>query len=295
MSNIILRGRCFSPDEILVTQDLIAKNWASGRSAISRKICTALNWRQDNGRLKDRACRDVLCILEKKGVVKLPRSKIERRFNRCQRSLKDPTMLPPTSFRKPSEKITICDWSNVSFEMVCGNKRVRLWNYLMQNYHYQGHSVIVGKHLKYLINLNETPIACIGWGEAAWHLKDRDAWIGWTDSARRRNLKRVINNVRFLILPWTRIPNSASAILSRAVKIVARDWNMFYGIKPILLETFIDRERFAGSCYKAANWIHVGITKGFARKGYSYHNNQSLKDIYVYPLCKNASNWLSIQ
>lgn len=267
-------------------QTTIDNNWSAGRSAISRAICSSWDWRQYNGRLKDRACRDILIVLEGKELIHLPPSK--RKNTRKKESPSIKSKGPKVSFTIPETKVTICEWSNMTIEMVRWSPRDRLWNTLVETYHYKGYSVIVGRHLKYLVSVGDIPLACVGWGDAAWHIKDRDEWIGWSDDARRQNIEKVINNVRFLILPWVSINCFASSVLSRAIKLVVRDWEKYYGIKPLLAETFVERERFQGTCYKAANWIHLGITKGFGRKGYSYQNHKILKDIYVYPLNRDA-------
>jgi len=285
---LVLRGRTFNKREIRTIQKIIQENWALGRSAISRAVCESLGWRQGNGRLKDRACRDVLGKLQALELVELPASKSPKCAIKKRESRKRYPQEVSSIVQKKWPQITMCDWNSTTIEMVRWQKQEKLWNYLVDTYHYQGYSLIVGRHLKYLVYMNGVPLACIGWGDPAWHLKDRDNWIGWSDEARRRNLERIVNNVRFLVLPWVVIPNFASSLLSRAIKHVKCDWEKFYGVRPILLETFVDRERFRGTCYKAANWICIGTTKGYARKGYSYHNHQSPKDIYLYPLRRNA-------
>jgi hypothetical protein len=285
---LVLRGRTFDKSEIIAVQKIVQQKWALGRSAISRAVCESLGWRQRNGRLKDRACRDVLGRLQALDLIELPPS----RSPKCAAKKRESCPRHPQGFSSIVQKrwpeITACDWHTTTIEMVRWQKRERLWNCLVDTYHYQAYSLIVGRYLKYLVHMNETPLACIGWGDPAWHLKDRDDWIGWSDETRRQNLERIVNNVRFLVLPWVVIPNFASALLSRAIKSVERDWEKFYGIRPVLLETFVDKSRFRGTCYKAANWICIGTTKGYARKGYSYHNHQNPKDIYLYPLRRNT-------
>ena len=145
----------------------------------------------------------------------------------------------------------------------------------------------MGKSLKYIAYINGDPVACLGWGSAAWSLKPRDEWIGWTKEEKDRNLCGIVNNVRFLILPWIRIKYLASYLLGLSVKALPQDWQKSYGHPIYLLETFVEKERFAGTCYKAANWIELGETKGSAKRGgsHSYHGN--IKKIFMYPLCND--------
>lgn len=290
--DMVFRGRHFTKDEIGLIKVIIEEKWKDGKSEISREICRKLNWYQDNGRLKDRACRDVINTLEAKGQIRLPPPKNKKSNKQYPSKLIVSRNTKTPIFSVVYEDIHYCFRDSVVMEMVRWGEKEQIWNTLVRSYHYQGFSFIVGRHLKYLIKTNGIPLACIAWGEAAWHLKDRDDWIGWSDEARRANLKLVVNNVRFLILPWVKIPNFASTLIARMLKVLQQDWYTYYGVKPLLAETFIDSERFRGTCYKAANWIHVGTTKGFARKGYSYYNHQTPKYIFIYPLVKDACDEL---
>lgn len=285
-----LRGRTFIDDDIQVVKTIVKEHWTKGRSQISRLVCKSLEWYQDNGRLKERACRDALRTLEERGVLSLPptKSRSTHSATHTDHSFANDHPLSPTN----TVSIEVNDITSLSIVMVRWSEDEELWNRLIATYHYLGYTLIVGRHLKYIVYEKDIPIACLGWGDAAWHLKDRDTWIGWSKEDRQRNIKLAVNNVRFLILPWVRIPNFASFILSRGVKAMTRDWEYFYGVKPALLETFVDNRRFKGTCYRAANWIYVGSTKGYARRGYSYHNHQLPKDIYIYPLCSNVRKLL---
>lgn len=287
---IVLRGRDITFDDIDAMKAIIEENWSSGRSQISRLICKSLGWHQNNGRLKERACRDVLRSLEQMNLLKLPPSRLKRTAPVTHRkhSLPDNHLL--SSFHMAS--VSINSITSLSVVMVRWTKEEELWNSLVATYHYLGYTLIVGRHLKYIVYEKDIPVACLGWGDAAWHIKDRDSWIRWTPDERCRNIKFIINNVRFLILPWVKVPNFGSFILSRCIKVVTQDWERYYGVRPILLETFVEKDRFKGTCYRAANWIHVGTTKGYARHGYSYHNHQIPKDIYLYPLHPNVRELL---
>ncbi len=283
---LTVRGRHILPEDLLVIQQVVNDHWSQGRSFISRQICKSLDWYQQNGWLKDRACRDILRVLEDKGMIKLPPSK-----QRKSPKPKDEKSKPAKTVEMvkwETNPIDECTLTNVTIQMVRWGPNEKLWNSLVQVYHYQGHSVIVGRYLKYILSLNGIPLACIALGGAAWHLSDRDRWIGWNNETRRYNLERIINNVRFLILPWVHIPNFASFVLAKTMKIATKDWYTYYKVTPFLAETFVENRRFIGTCYKASNWIRIGTTKGFSRKGYSYSNHQVPKDIYVFPLVKNA-------
>lgn len=280
------RGRDFTNSEIEAIRTVVQEKWPAGRSQISIAVCKLLGWFQENGRLKDRACRDALRSLENLGMISLPPSKCKTTRIQSHKDLH----LPPDHRFSPSrmDSVVIDNITSLSISMVRWTNDEKLWNSLVSTYHYLGYSIIVGRHLKYIVFERDIPVACLGWGDAAWNVQDRDIWIGWDDEKRRKNLKFVINNVRFLILPWLKVPNFASFILSRGIKLVEKDWQRFYGVKPLLLETFVEKERFKGTCYRAANWVLVGSTKGFARRGYSHYNHQTIKDIYTYPIHRDA-------
>jgi hypothetical protein len=234
--------------------------------------------------MKDRACRDVLLHLNNKGIIQLPepRYKLE----------KQKITIKPVDFFESKEEIhgnlNNFDIKTLRFELVKNAYQRKIWNFLIARYHYLGCNVIVGRHLKYLIYLEDQIIGCIGFGDAVLQLKTRDQWIGWDNKTREANLHLVINNVRFLILPWVKIKNLASKILSISVKIVPKDWQSFFVYKPVLIETFVDRKRFFGTSYKAANWIYLGKTRGIGRSGMNYYRHGVVKDVYVYPLAKDV-------
>ncbi len=263
------------------------------RIDISRKVCEVLNWRQANGRLKDAACREVLRKMDSKGLINLPPP--------------HPSSSIPGSSRgiRPKEK-----WDGVfevNTELVEGalgevilkiannGTNRNLWEYLIDKYHYLGYRRPVGASVKYLIYLKDpvSPysdgrlVGCIGFANAVLKLNLRDKWIGWTVEQKKRNLHLVINNVRFLILPWVRIKNLASKILSTASKQVQKDWASIYKHKPVLLETFVDIAKFIGTVYRAANWRCLGKTIGKGRCGMNYFIHNQPKDVYVYPLTKD--------
>jgi len=176
--------------------------------------------------------------------------------------------------------------------MVRRQPEERLWNHLIETYHYLGNPRIVGSYLKYLVHLDGRPVAALGWGSAAWRVAARDSFIGWDNEHRLANLHKVASNVRFLILPWVRVKCLASRILAANVRRLPHDWQAFYNQRLVLLETFVDITRFAGTCYKAANWLHVGLTRGRGKYG---PNTPSapVKAVFLYPLARNFGELLN--
>ncbi|MDP3065351.1 MAG: DUF4338 domain-containing protein [Methanobacteriaceae archaeon] len=286
--SIVLRGKQFNLGTITTIQTIVEEHFSKGRTLISEAVCEELNWRQPNGRLKDRACRDVLLCLEEQGYLKLPISKKKTNGNNGHKETKD-------SLRNNKIKLQnyflekygndgITEYFIPKLEMVRWTKKEKLWNDLVRSFHYKGLNVIVGRSLKYIAFLDERPVACLGWGDSAWALEARDTWIGWNLPTRRANLTKIINNVRFLILPWVKVKNLASTLLAINEKKVAEDWQLYYKTRPVLLETFVDMELFNGTCYKAANWYNLGTTKGTAKSGNSHFTHNRKKYIYVKPL-----------
>jgi len=162
-----------------------------------------------------------------------------------------------------------------------------LYNSLIQEHHYLGYRQIVGNHLKYMVFIGEQPVACLGWGSAAWSVKSRESFIQWDKPSKDNNLHLVVNNTRFLILPWINIKFLASKILALNARRISEDWFKIYHHHVYLLETFVEQDRFKGTCYKAANWARVGQTKGTAKRGHDHLFHGKIKDVYLYPLRKD--------
>jgi len=249
----IFRGREFSFSEIKIIKKVIKNNQGKSRRHISKKICELINWRQLNGKLKDTACREVLRRMNEAGIIDLPRL----RLNPSKKS-KRPLEKWKGIFkekRKPIEA-SLSNLGKIELQVVEKSTEKRFWNYLIDKYHYLGYRRIIGNQAKYLIySEKRLLLGSIGFADAVLKLNLRDRWIGWSIEERERHLHLLINNVRFLILPWVRVKNLASKILSIASGRVQRDWESFYSYKPVLLETFVDIGRFSGTSYKAANWI----------------------------------------
>lgn len=275
---MVIRGREFSDSDIALIKKTLSENPLSSRRHLSLLIAGRLNWRQPNGQLKDRAVRDVLLRLNQKGLIRLPQPAYE---------LKTQTAgVKVIFFQEPSGEITgrVNDFSVPVFKVVERSDDRQLWNYLVEKYHYKGCRIIVGHHLKYLLYLDGALVGCFAFADAVLKLNVRDQWIGWNSQQRESRLCLLINNVRFLILPWVRVRNLASKLLGLSAHIVPKDWQRFYHYRPLLFETFVETERFSGASYRAANWIYLGQTRGKGRSGMRYYHHGVLKDVYVYPL-----------
>ena len=278
------RGRGFTPAEIEIIKKIITQHWLSGRTKISKIVCENLNWYQFNGRLKDTACREALRRMQKKGLITLPPFISGGRNEIKQLPAKK------VNFKKPSYIIkgNIKTLGKLHFEWVNTQKNQQLWRYLIQTYHYLGYKPTVGRHLKYFVYLDAELVALLGFGDGIYHHNLRDHWIGWSKIGQKERRHLIVNNVRFLIFPWVNVKNLASKILSHVAKLLPQDWERKYGYKPLILETFVDTDRFNGTCYKAANWLSLGLTKGKGRRGLNYFWHGKVREYYVYPLVRNA-------
>lgn len=283
-SNYKARGRNFSSRELAIIAKVLESYFDEGRTKISQRICKALSWRQPNGRLKEVACREVLRKLDKTGFIQLPSPRSQGASWNKRTVLKSDFL--------DTTKITSIDFKKVRIEKALNKSDRELWNNLVSQHHYLYSSRIVGRQIKYLVFIKDLPIACLGWGDASWMVKARDKWIGWTYEEIMNNRHLIINNVRFLILPWVKVPNLASHLLAKCSGAVIEDWYKTYGFRPVLLETFVDISRFSGTCYRAANWIDLGITAGYSKVGSSHKNSQEPKAIFVFPVKRNFCDQL---
>lgn len=274
-----IRGRQINDEDIVFIHQIVKKHFHRGRKYISRQLCHKWQWYQSSGQTKDRACRDILLFLEKKNLIKLP-APINSAYNEKRRVKK-------ISLEENFFSATVKKYPELKLQIVNTQQESIFWNRIIHSYHYQGHKLIVGKYLKYIAYINNNPIACLGWGSAAWSLQGRDKWIGWSKEEKDKNLCRIVNNIRFLILPWVKIKYLASYLLGLSVKRVPLDWHKCYGHPIYLLETFVEKERFTGTCYRAANWIYLGETKGSAKRGSNHDYHGNIKKIFVYPLVKS--------
>lgn len=274
------RGKELAANDILFINEIIERDYHHGRSYIARQICEAWQWRQPNGNFKEYAARDLLLRLEENGHILLPARKRPKNNGKTRNFSQTPLFL-----QKPLTG-PIGDYSRPVIQDLQGSD-THLWDYLIHHYHYLGLPTLVGEHLRQVATIDGQIVACLGWASAAWKVRDRDGFIGWNNTARRQNLHLVANNVRFLIPDWIHIRHLASKVLSLSLAGLNEKWQAKYGHGLVMAETFVDLARFQGTCYRAANWIHVGQTSGSSKKGnvYSYHGHP--KAVYLYPLHKS--------
>jgi len=275
-----IRRRQIRRQDLLLIRELIGAEGHRGRSYISNRLCEIWDWRQENGRFRQIACRDLLRQLERKGLVKLPPMlKPARRAGYVNRvpalDLLDQRSLAG-SLPSMREELRI--------DLVEGAERARLFKGLIGTYHYLGYQQANGAQAKYLVRYRERPVACLSFGPAAFKVAARDQFIGWSVSQRQARLPWVVNNDRFLVLPWVEVPNLASWVLSRCVRRLRCDWQRVYHEDLVLVETFIEKERFRGSCYAAANWTCIGESCGRGRNDRLHQESLPIKTHWLYAL-----------
>lgn len=283
-------GRSFSSLDVMRIRQIIADDPKRNRTTISKMVCEFLEWYKRDGQLKEMSCRVALLRMHRDGLIVLPAPQ-KRNVNGkliIQLSSKtDPPSNPVTISSSQFDKLRI--------DIVTTKSDSALWNEYIARYHYLGHSPLPGAQMRFFIRYEDNVVACLGFGAAAWRVAPRDQYIGWSDEQRQQNLHLVVNNARFLILPWIATKNLASKILSITAKRLPSEWKLRYGYAPLLLETFVECQRFKGTCYKAANWVHVGITKGRGKLDVRNEYRLPIKDIFLYPLEKNSVNTLCSQ
>lgn len=275
----VFRDRTITEADLTHIRAVVAALWARGRSAISRQLCADWAWVQPNGYLKAQVCRMLLVRLERAGVLTLP-PPLRPHNNHARQS---PRI---ASFRGPAHPLVgrLGHVGPVILTLVRTAAERRQWWDLIRTHHYLGGTRIVGSHLSYLAFVQGQLVAALGWGAAAWTVACRDRWIGWAAPTRQRGLRGIVNNVRFLILPHVTVKYLASHLLARCARVLPADWPQVHGYPIYLLETFVDRTRFAGTCYKAANWVHVGETTSPVRTGTKAVTPGSPKAVFCYPL-----------
>ena len=280
-------GRRFRPKELALIREVVESCAGLSRKELAQTICELLGWKRRSGRLKALECGEFLERLEAAGVLALPQR--QRR-----RPLGSHTSVPVTARGERGAELVgeVGNFAPIEIEAVETLDQRLLFRELVGRHHYLGHKVPFGAHLRYLLYAcrpERTVVGCIQFSSAAWRMAVRDAWIGWDDTTRRRNLPQVVNNSRFLLLPWVRVKNLASTMLSLALRRVRADWPRHYGIEVLLAETLVDTARYSGHCYRAANWIHIGQTTGRGRMDREHvRHGASIKALLVYPLVRNA-------
>jgi hypothetical protein len=281
-----IQGRLLEEADVMMIRDWLIKHPDWCRSRLSIEICRHWGWRRPDGLYKDMACREMLRKLEDRSLIILP-----------PRRKPGPGRLPEVEAVEVDQtriRGSFADIKPVKLVDARISKDTEMtFNHLMRTFHYLSFGRTVGQNMKYIFfDRSDRVLGCVLFGAAAWKVEDRDRWIGWNVEARERNLNRICNNTRFLILPWVEVPHLASHALSACLKRLAADWTNRYGSPVVLVETFVDTTRFQGTCYKAANWQRVGRTKGRGRQDRHNQMKVPVKDIWLYPVHRGFRNVL---
>ena len=284
-------GRTFTKTEVSAIGEVVGMFPLLSRAELAETVCEHLSWVRPNGELKSRECLDVLERLERAGFLVLP----EKQGGRPKGSR---TRVPVTARGERREEVvgSVRDVAPVSVELVTEALDRSLWRELVGRYHAVGHTVPYGAHLRYLVYVAQPErqvVGCLQYSSPAWRMAVRDRWIGWDDGTRVKALQRIVNNSRFLMLPWVKVKNLASTLLAEGARQVVRDWPVRYGVAPVLLETLVDRSQFTGTSYRAANWIELGETAGRGRMDRERkRQGEAVKTVLVYPLVADAARRL---
>ncbi|MGH2599739.1 MAG: Druantia anti-phage system protein DruA [Dehalococcoidia bacterium] len=279
-----------SRDDVDLIRSVVRDFAGLSREELAATVCEWLGWTRATGRLKVRECREWLERLETAGLIMLPPKRVGRPVGTR-------TQVPVTARGEAQPAIagTVRDIAPIAVERVTTAPDRRLFRELVGRYHSLGPAVPFGAHLRYLVYASRPHrlvVACVQFSSPAWRMAPRDRWIGWDDRPRARQLARVVNNSRLLILPWVRVKNLASTILARSARALLADWRAVYGVTPVLLETLVDPARFDGASYRAANWIVVGTTTGRGRNDRARRAVRTPKRVLLYPLAGDAAEQL---
>lgn len=279
-------GKRFHPRALRIIRETIAEYAHTSRKEITRQVCDRLGWVDHRGRRKEMGAAVALLRFHRKGWIELPPARGAHRPTSRRQPL-------PEGFEVPEHAVdgALEQLGRIILEPVTEREDFRLWNGLISTFHYRGYAPFCGAQLRYLIGSARGIVGAMGFSAAALSVRDRDRWIGWNPAQRRANRHLIVNHSRFLILPWVKVPHLASHLLGRAARRLPADFQARYGYRPQLLETFVEQERFAGTCYRAANWIRVGKTQGRGRSDDRPWRQQqreapplALKSIWLYPL-----------
>lgn len=280
-------GRDFTPADLDAIRALIAAAPQATRAELSRQVCQSLGWHKPDGAHKAMSCRVAMLRMEADGLLTLPPPR-NGNGNRRAYLRRTPATDPGHPLTLPVHQL-----GPLELQLVTDRAESHLWNEYIARYHYLGYRPLPGAQLRYFARCEGRTLALLGFGAAAWRLAPRDRWIGWTDEQRARNLPLVANNARFLILPWIESKNLASKLLALTARRLGRDWTARYGYRPLLLETFVDANRYPGTCYRAANWVHVGTTQGRGKLDRNHTARLPRKDVWLYPLAPHFRSLLS--
>ena len=279
-------GRAFSPQEIDQVRELIRTDPEASRQQLSYRVCEAFDWRKSDGGLKDMSCRVALLRMHREGLIELPAPR--HKVNPCRSFTRRTPQAEPGVWLDAA----VHELEGLRLEVV-QRKSSALWNEHIDRYHYLGYKPLPGAQLRYFAYAGDRLVGLLGFGAAAWKTGPRDEWIGWSHEQRKRNLSLIVNNARFLILPWIRVKGLASKLLAMAARTLPADWEGRYGYRPVLLETFVEQERFAGTCYRASNWTCVGRTQGRGKLGDHRLGQVPIKTVWMYPLKNDFRTELS--
>jgi len=282
------RHRVITEADLVFIRRLIAEHPGASRWSLSRKLCEAWNWVQANGALRDMVCRGLMLMLHREGLIELPPvRRTVRNFlvDRSEPAIVEVDQAPLAT--------SLAGLGPLEIRQVRRTPDEAMFNSLMRQHHYLGYTQPVGEHLKYMVYAGGRPIACTAWSSAPRHLGSRDRFIGWASNARLANIRLLAYNTRFLILPWVGVPHLASHLLGRMARRLSGDWQALYGHPIYFVETFVDPQRFRGTCYRAANWIHLGVTTGRGKDAPTDAPNRSIKNVLGLPLVKDFRQRLS--
>lgn len=273
-------GGDVSDAELKLICEVVHRYAGLSRMELAHTVCELLQWQRPSGGLKARECREFLERLDSQSVIKLP-------VKRVTKTVGSKTRVPVTAGGEAGVALLgkVGDFEPVTLAAVQSAQERSLFRELIGRYHYLGYAVPFGAHLRYFIYSGDQVLGCMQFSSPAWRMAARDDWIGWSDETRRGNLQRVVTQSRFLILPWVRIANLASVVLSRSLHRLGSDWESRYGVAPLLVETLVDEGRYSGHCYKASNWLRLGLTTGRGRMDSKHLKEGAVpKAVWVYPL-----------
>ena len=276
------RGRAVTAEDILFIRAFIAAHPEASRRRLSALLCEAWQWKQANGALCDMICRGLLLMLHRAGEIELPAVRQTSLNPFVRRERPRPPLIDQMPVSGSLGQLGPIELTQV--RRTAQEPLFNLFNSLIEHHHYLGYEQPVGEHLKYLVWAQERPIACLAWSSAPRHLGSRDRYIGWSAEARRQNIRFIAYNTRFLILPWVTVPHLASHLLGRMARLLSQDWERLYGHPIYFLETFVDPERFRGTCYRAANWVMLGRTTGRGKDDHTNRPNRSIKEVLGLPV-----------
>lgn len=276
------RGRVVTSSDVLFIRELIERAPGASRRELSKKLCEAWDWRQPNGALRDMVCRGLMLSLHRAGHIVLPAHRHVPPNPFLQRGRPEPVAVDATAL-----ECRLAELGPLELRQVRRTQDEKLCCGLIETHHYLRYTQPVGEQLKYVVFAGERPIACFTWSSAPRHLGARDRYIGWSLAARRRNLRLLAYNSRFLILPWVRVPHLASHLLGRMARNLSDDWQRVYGHPILFAETFVDPERNRGTCYRAANWTVLGLTTGRGKDAPTWEQNRSIKQVLGLPLVRD--------